>query len=590
MNRRATSGLKGRHFRSGLKTRFFKVSLLLILAAGLAISGLYYLQTRRMVMEDAYTKSRLILESVEAVRGYVKSTLRPLMYGMVGRDRFIIEAMSTTFVSLKVMADFHDRMPGYIYRRVSLNPHNPDNTADAAEEEMAEWFEADRSRRLWQGMVDKGGEKYFVSMLPDYMDQSCIRCHGDPDNAPPALLERYGRDGGFRFKAGDLAGINSVLIPVGAPLSRALSGSALVFGGAVLICLALLAVINFTFGRMVTGRLAEIISALSRTGGNRGGPEAGAEAGATRPVEPDPTREPGGGEGESSSDELDLLRQSFRNLESYVSLARGGAHRPPDFIGPYLVGAPLAAGRLTWLHHGREMERGTAVGLKIPFGSTLADNIQALCLHTEIRILESMDHPGLLPVRSLQGDVVVTDPLTGRTLDRILFSPERPAWPEVMDLLARVTDATAHLHNLGVVLHEMTPAHFLVSPPDKSAGHPSDGVILFDLGLASWRDLPDPVIEAGLGPRGDRRFQAPEVKTGQRGDPRSDIYSLGVWLHRLTTGAFPESGRKSLNPPADCPAELWTVIETALRPDPDMRFQWVEDLWADLRQAVKETG
>ena len=142
------------------------------------------------------------------------------MQSLHSRDTFIIEAMSTTYISRRIMERFGERMPGFVYRRVSVNPHNPRNLADEFEEEMIDWFEAAPERRFWQGVVQKGEESFFISMVPDYFEQSCILCHGDPAAAPRTLVETYGNDGGFRFKAGDLAGLNSVAVPVSDPFKK----------------------------------------------------------------------------------------------------------------------------------------------------------------------------------------------------------------------------------------------------------------------------------------------------------------------------------------------------------------------------------
>lgn len=55
-------------------------------------------------MFDAMTKSEVILREAEAIRSYVKEELRPKMYALHGKDTLIIEAMSTTYISTRIMA------------------------------------------------------------------------------------------------------------------------------------------------------------------------------------------------------------------------------------------------------------------------------------------------------------------------------------------------------------------------------------------------------------------------------------------------------------------------------------------------------
>lgn len=90
---------------TNLKRRFFLWSALILLSGGLLLSGLSYWNTRHLLMAEA--------------------------------------------------------MPDYVYRRVSLNPHNPQHLADPFEEEMIDWFAEDSSRTFWQGTVRRNGELFL---------------------------------------------------------------------------------------------------------------------------------------------------------------------------------------------------------------------------------------------------------------------------------------------------------------------------------------------------------------------------------------------------------------------------------------------
>ncbi|MEA3231000.1 MAG: DUF3365 domain-containing protein, partial [Thermodesulfobacteriota bacterium] len=166
--------------KMNLRTKFLTWSVVILMASAIGISTLHYFHLRKILMSEALNKSEVVLREVESIREYIKSVLRPKMYALYSQDTFIIEAMSTTYISLNIMKRFGQKMPGYFYRRVSLNPHNPDNMADEFEEEMVEWFEDDRSRNFWQGIVKKNSASYFVSMVPDYFEKRCLHCHSDP--------------------------------------------------------------------------------------------------------------------------------------------------------------------------------------------------------------------------------------------------------------------------------------------------------------------------------------------------------------------------------------------------------------------------
>ncbi len=46
------------------------------------------------------------------------------------------------------------------------------------------------------------------------MQQSCLRCHGDPKDAPASLIEQYGDKAGFYRPLGQVIGMDTVAIPL----------------------------------------------------------------------------------------------------------------------------------------------------------------------------------------------------------------------------------------------------------------------------------------------------------------------------------------------------------------------------------------
>jgi len=128
-------------------------------------------------------------------------------------------------------------------------------------------------------------------------------------------------------------------------------------------------------------------------------------------------------------------------------------------------------------------------------------------------------------------------------------------------------------------------------------------VRLIDMGLAANDQQPDPITAAGLGPQGDLLDMAPEQIQGKRGDPRSDIYTIGVLLYLATTGHLPfTETRKSqqswiqhkeqvttpTNYRINLSVSLEQVILKAMSYDINKRYKWVEDLWEDLNKAERQ--
>ena len=140
-------------------------------------------QTDKMMDEQA----RLALEFETTIR----DTLRIPSARNCSRDRddeFIVEAMSTSYVARQIMEEVRSEFPNYILKFSSDNPRNPVNQAGPAELEMLEYFRQNPGENRWQGKLKIDGEEYLVHLHAMRIEDSCLRCHGDPQNSPQIVV------------------------------------------------------------------------------------------------------------------------------------------------------------------------------------------------------------------------------------------------------------------------------------------------------------------------------------------------------------------------------------------------------------------
>jgi two-component system, NtrC family, sensor kinase len=185
--------------------------------------------------------------------------LRPRMYEVLAQDEFVVEAMSTSYVSRIVMERFKEVLPDFEYRRVAVNAKNPDFEANELERKLISYFQENPGERNWQGIVSQDGRSYYMRFQPVLFEQSCMRCHGEPGDAPPALLGLYGSERGFyRDHQKELA-LASVGIPVDISLLKIKETAWIVFGGAFLITFLLFGVICLYFHKVVVQNLRGLL-------------------------------------------------------------------------------------------------------------------------------------------------------------------------------------------------------------------------------------------------------------------------------------------------------------------------------------------
>ena len=247
-----------------LQTRFL-VGLLIIMACvgGLSAFSLDN-HLRRLMENEARDRATLIMAQAEAVQSYVRRTLRPAMYDALPDDMFVIEAMSSSYVTRAVMSDENMSGDRFIYRRVAEGARNPDFEASDLELGIVRRFLEDKNLARIEEIAPYKGQKRFVTARPVYFEDACLRCHGDPEQAPGALLNIYGRERGFWRKTGELAGITLVALPLDRAVSgvrEAVTSFAVLFGGGMLL---LFLVIQIFFNRLVVHNLRRMGALMQR--------------------------------------------------------------------------------------------------------------------------------------------------------------------------------------------------------------------------------------------------------------------------------------------------------------------------------------
>jgi len=196
--------------------------LLGMTAAAICIGALFaagfYYQMHSVLENEVHEKAELILTQVEAVQGYVRKTLRPRMYEEMP-DKFVIEAMSTSFISRAIMERAGLRAGHLIYRRVSVDARNPEFEANETERGIIEMFRAKPWLTVWQGHAEIDGKDHFVMARPVRFEASCLYCHGEPSQAPREILERYGARG-FGRELDVVGGLDFVGLPVSSQMVK----------------------------------------------------------------------------------------------------------------------------------------------------------------------------------------------------------------------------------------------------------------------------------------------------------------------------------------------------------------------------------
>lgn len=191
---------------------------------------------------------------------------------------------------------------------------------------------------------------------------------------------------------------------------------------------------------------------------------------------------------------------------------------------------------------------------------------------------------------------MVTELVTGKTLDQELDSRTRFTYLEAIDILDQLCLAVKLAHSRNVIHRDIKPSNIYIS---------SDGVVkLGDFGIAELNQSAARKVSQDSSILGSAHYLAPEICQGEKASFQSDIYSLGITLYQLVTGRLPFDGEtvvdvaiKQIKDPLPSPRKyinsfpkaLEKIIQKAVKKRPKDRYKTVDELQKALHN-LKENS
>ena len=270
----------------------------------------------------------------------------------------------------------------------------------------------------------------------------------------------------------------------------------------------------------------------------------------------------------------------------------------PKAIGKYAITRSLGKGAMGMVYEGFDPIIERKVAIKTILGEYLeaADMEDAVArFRREAQAGGRLQHPGIVGVYEYghEGDMafIVMEYVEGQELKRMLGGGKRLDLIDVFEIMKQLLAALDYSHKQGVVHRDIKPANVMIQPGPK--------VKVMDFGIARLESSSLTQVGTVVG---TPTHMSPEQLMGLQADGRADLWSSGVILYEMLTGASPfiadspmavmhkvlqiEPERPTvLN--AALPAGFDNIVARALAKKPEDRFQTAREFAATLVQAFQ---
>jgi TolB-like protein len=275
-------------------------------------------------------------------------------------------------------------------------------------------------------------------------------------------------------------------------------------------------------------------------------------------------------------------------------------------LSHYRIDAAIGKGGMGDVYRATDSKLGRDVALKVLPAEVASDPERLARFQREARAVAALNHPHIVTIHSVEeADGVhffTMELVEGQALDRLIPASGLPV-ERILQIAGAMAEALAAAHEKGIVHRDLKPGNVMVT---------NDGrVKVLDFGLAKEvaREMTDDAtLATGAGRTqpgivmGTPAYMSPEQIAGRALDHRTDIFSLGVVLHEMSTGHRPFDGNSSAelassilrdSPPsvtdvrADLPNDLARIIRRCLEKEPRHRMQTARDVSNEFRDLAR---
>ena len=264
-------------------------------------------------------------------------------------------------------------------------------------------------------------------------------------------------------------------------------------------------------------------------------------------------------------------------------------------IDAYEIQRVLHSGTRSHVYLAKDLNDQSLCVLKAPSENYQEDPEFLEAFVREQWVGRRINHPGVMKIINHPSSRFMyhaCEYIEGKTLRQWIYDNPHPSFERVRDIANELVSALRAFQRLSMVHRDLKPENIIIST--------EGGVKIIDFGtvqVSGLDEIASPISESC--PVGAVDYIAPEYLLGEKGQHRSDIFSIGVIVYEMLTGALPYQSprvqrasvrsydiwqyQSAQSQRSDIPAWIDLALQKATAPLPGQRYGALSEFLQDLK-------
>ncbi len=269
------------------------------------------------------------------------------------------------------------------------------------------------------------------------------------------------------------------------------------------------------------------------------------------------------------------------------------------FDGRYKILRIIGIGGMAVVFEAIDFATRRTVAVKMLKDDIASDAQSVKRFINESKAVSMLNHPNIVKIFDVSVrenlKYIVMERVEGITLKNYITQKGALPLKEILSVTEQILNALEHAHSKGIIHRDIKPQNIMLLKNGR--------IKVTDFGIAKLPNaetvtMTDKAI-------GTVFYISPEQASGKAIDPRSDLYSLGVVMYEMATGALPFMAESPVSvalmqvsaqpkPPRDrnqsIPIGLEQVVLGAMEKKPERRFQSATQMLRHIAQLKSNPG